>query len=70
MIEPGSAPRPVAVRLDCAAFFWCEIVARRRAASWYAVLPRVQSAYALAASELRMRGCKQAGRPEGERRRT
>ena len=52
-LEAGDATcerdgRSVAVRLDCTAFFWCTIVAQRRAASWYAMVPRLQSAYAAA----------------------
>ena len=54
--EHRCAANTVYVNQDCAAYFWCTVVAERRGVAWYAVVERLQRAYVLAAaSETRQR---------------
>lgn len=41
---------------DCTFYFWCTVAAERSAASWYAVLPSIQSAYISAGEHAAVRG--------------
>jgi hypothetical protein len=48
--------RTVYVHQDCAAYFWCTVVAERKGRAWYAVVERLQRGYiAAAASKIRQR---------------